>query len=65
MLNISQAKQGNAAAVYAQGGALRQAGVVNGGKANLETALALLTLAVGSGLDGGGLQNELAALNLL
>lgn len=65
VLNISQVKQGNAAAVYAQGSALRQAGVVNGGKANLETALVLLTLAVSNGLDSDQLQAELAALRLL
>lgn len=65
VLNISQVKQGNAAAVYAQGSALRQAGVVNGGKANLETALVLLTLAVSNGLSSNQLQAELAALRLL
>lgn len=65
VLNISQAKQGNAAAVYAQGSALRQAGVVNGGKANLETALVLLTLAVSNGLDNKQLQQKLETLNLL
>lgn len=65
VLNISQVKQGNAAAVYAQGSALRQAGVANGGKANLETALVLLTLAVSNGLDSEQLQAELAALRLL
>lgn len=45
ILNISQVAQGRCAAIYAQGHALRQAGVINGGKCNLETALALLTLA--------------------
>lgn len=49
VLNISQAPQGCAAAVYAQGNALRDAGVINGGKANRETALALLTLAASNG----------------
>ena len=45
VLNISQVVQGCAAAVYAQGNALREAGVMNGGKCNIETANALLTLA--------------------
>lgn len=46
LLNISQVPQGCASAVYAQGDALRQAGIINGGKCNLETATALMTLAV-------------------
>lgn len=46
ILNISQVMQGCAAEVYAQGSALRQAGVISGGKANIETALALLHIAV-------------------
>lgn len=46
VLNISQVIQGNSTSIYAQGHALRQAGVINAGKCNLETALALLTLAV-------------------
>ena len=45
VLNISQVAEGCAAAVYAQGSALRAAGVINGGKCNRETAIALLTLA--------------------
>lgn len=45
VLNISQVPQGCAASVYAQGHGLRHAGVINGGKANRETALALMTLA--------------------
>ncbi|PIT22903.1 asparaginase [Snodgrassella communis] len=45
VLNISQVLQGCASAVYAQGHELRAAGVINGGKCNLETALAILTLA--------------------
>lgn len=65
VLNISQVPQGNAAAVYAQGGALRQAGVVNGGKANLETATALLTLAVSGGWQAERVRQELAALGLV
>ncbi|MFC3874156.1 asparaginase [Neisseria musculi] len=65
LLNISQVPQGNAAAVYAQGSALRGAGVVNGGKANLETAAVLLTLAVGSGWTAGRLQQELLDLGLV
>ncbi|WP_037587065.1 asparaginase [Stenoxybacter acetivorans] len=45
VINISQVLQGKTAGVYAQGHALRETGVINGGKANLETAVALLTLA--------------------
>ncbi len=65
LLNISQVQQGNAAAVYAQGSALRQAGVVNGGKANLETAAVLLTLAVSGGWQAERLQQELVGLGLV
>ena len=49
VLNISHVAQGCAAAVYAQGSALRAAGVINGGKCNRETAVALLTLAAANG----------------
>lgn len=45
VLNISQVPQGCAAAVYAQGAPLRRAGVINAGRCNTETAIALLTLA--------------------
>lgn len=45
VLNISQVLQGCASAVYAQGHELRTAGIINGGRCNLETALAILTLA--------------------
>ncbi|WP_373746080.1 asparaginase [Neisseria dentiae] len=65
LLNISQVPQGNAAAVYAQGSALRRAGVVNGGKANLETAAVLLTLAVSGGWQAERLRRELAGLGLV
>lgn len=65
ILNISQVPQGNAAAVYAQGSALRRAGVVNGGKANLETATALLTLAVSGGWTAERLRQELVSLGLV
>lgn len=65
LLNISQVKQGCAAAVYAQGSALRQAGVVNGGKCNLETATALLTLAVSNQWNAATLQKTLRTLGLL
>ena len=51
VLNISQAAQGNARAVYAQGSALRAAGVISGGKCNLETATALLTLFAHQGAE--------------
>ena len=64
LLNISQVPQGCAAAVYAQGDALRQAGVVGGGKCNLETASVLLTLAAGNGWTADRLRAELAALGL-
>ena len=64
LLNISQVQQGCAAAVYAQGDALRQAGVVGGGKCNLETASVLLTLAAGNGWTADRLRAELAALGL-
>ncbi|WP_416190134.1 asparaginase [Neisseria sp. CCUG17229] len=65
LLNISQVPQGCAAAVYAQGSALRQAGVINGGKCNLETATALLTLAVSNQWNAAILQNTLHTLGLL
>lgn len=65
LLNISQVKQGCAAAVYAQGSALRQAGVVNGGKCNLETATALLTLAVSNQWNAATVQKNLRTLGLL
>lgn len=64
LLNISQVPQGCAAAVYAQGSALRRAGVVNGGKCNLETAAALLTLAASNGWNADTLRQKLAALGL-
>ena len=64
LLNISQVPQGCAAAVYAQGDALRQAGVVGGGKCNLETASVLMTLAAGNGWTVERLRAELAALGL-
>ena len=44
ILNISQVLQGSAADTYAQGSALRKAGVIVGGKANIETAVALMHL---------------------
>ena len=65
ILNISQVPKGCAAAVYAQGDALRQAGVVNGGKSNLETAVALLTLAVSAGWQAEQLVRVLQRLRLL
>lgn len=65
VLNISQVQQGCAAAVYAQGDALRQAGVVNGGKANLETALALLTWAVSLNWSKARLEDELRYWKLI
>ena len=65
LLNISQVPQGCAAAVYAQGDALRQAGIINGGKCNLETATALMTLAVSHDWNADMMQQELRQLNLL
>ena len=65
LLNISQVPQGCAAAVYAQGDALRQAGIINGGKCNLETATALMTLAVSHDWNADKVQQELRQLNLL
>ena len=64
LLNISQVPHGRAAAVYAQGAALRRSGAVSGGRCNLETATALLTLAVSNGWDRARLEAELAALGL-
>lgn len=64
LLNISQVQQGCAAAVYAQGSALRQAGAVAGGKCNLETAAVLLTLAVSSGWTAAQLEQALHKLRL-
>ena len=65
LLNISQVPQGCAAAVYAQGDALRQAGIINGGKCNLETATALMTLTVSHDWNADKVQQELRQLNLL
>ena len=65
LLNISQVPQGCAAAVYAQGNALRQSGAINGGRCNLETATALMTLAAGNHWTADQLQRALAQLDLL
>ena len=65
LLNISQAAQGCVAAVYAQGSALRAAGAVSGGKCNLETATALLTLALSEGWTAEQLVAELQRLRLV
>lgn len=65
VLNISQCQQGCAAAVYAEGNALRQAGIINGGKCNLETATALLTLAVSQQHTAEQVQQTLHHLGLL
>ncbi|MCS4533645.1 asparaginase [Neisseria montereyensis] len=62
VLNISQVGKGNAARVYAQSNALLQAGAVNGGRMNLETATALLILAVSNHWTPQQLQTEIAAL---
>lgn len=65
VLNISQVAQGCAAAVYAQGNALRQSGAIGGGKANRETAVALLTLAAANGWDHTEIQALLRYWQLL
>ena len=65
MLNISQVPHGNAAAVYAQGNALRQAGAINGGRCNLETATALMMLAAANGWTRREIEGELQRLRLV
>lgn len=64
LLNISQVRQGKTAAVYAQGNAFRNSGIINGGKCNLETATALMTLAVSQGWGKEEVEKELARLKL-
>lgn len=65
ILNISQVPQGYAAAVYAQGDALRQSGAINGGKCNLETATVLLSLAAHNRWTADNIRTELRRLQLL
>lgn len=65
LLNISQVPHGNAAAVYAQGNALRQAGAINGGRCNLETATALMMLAAANGWTRREIEGELQRLRLV
>lgn len=65
LLNISQVPQGRAAAVYAQGSALREAGAISGGKCNLETAVALLTLAASRKAGAEWVEGQLRHLGLL
>lgn len=65
LLNISQVPHGNAAAVYVQGNALRQAGAINGGRCNLETATALMMLAAANGWTRGDVEGELQRLGLV
>lgn len=65
LLNISQVRQGNTAAVYAQGNAFRNSGIINGGKCNLETATALMTLAVSEGWGADEVKHELQRLGLV
>lgn len=64
LLNISQVPQGCAAAVYAQGSALRRAGVINGDKCTLETAIPLLMLAAANGWRETDMQQALHDLRL-
>ncbi|HEZ4310167.1 TPA: asparaginase, partial [Neisseria meningitidis] len=65
LLNISQVRQGKTAAVYAQGNAFRNSGIINGGKCNLETATALMTLAVSEGWGADEVKHELQRLGLV
>lgn len=65
VLNISQVPQGCAAAVYAQGSALRQAGVINAGKCNVETATALMMLACANDWTMAQIENELRFWQLI
>lgn len=65
VLNISQVLQGNASAVYAQGNELRAAGVINGGKCNLETAVAILTLAASNHWSKEKIENLLEEQKLI
>ena len=65
LLNISQVRQGRTAAVYAQGNAFRNSGIINGGKCNLETATALMTLAVSQGWGVEDVHKELVRLKLV
>lgn len=65
LLNISQVRQGRTAAVYAQGNAFRNSGIINGGKCNLETATALMTLAVSEGWGADEVKHELQRLGLV
>jgi len=64
LLNISQAHHGRTGTAYAQGNALRQAGAVGGGKCNIETATALMTLAAGNCWTAEQLQQALEQLDL-
>ncbi|ETA84449.1 asparaginase [Eikenella corrodens] len=64
LLNISQAHHGRTGTAYAQGNALRQAGAVGGGKCNIETATALMTLAAGNRWTAEQLQQALEQLDL-
>ena len=65
LLNISQVAHGCAAAVYAQGNALRQSGAVQGGKCTIETATVLLMLAVHHRWNAAQIEQELQRLQLL
>ena len=64
LLNISQAHHGRTGSAYAQSHALRQAGAVGGGKCNIETATALMTLAAGNRWNAQQLQQALQQLHL-
>ncbi|MDO4434130.1 MAG: asparaginase [Alysiella sp.] len=65
LLNISQVAQGCVAAVYAQGNALRQIGVINGGKCTIETAIPLMMLAAENQWTNSELETELRRLKLI
>ncbi len=65
LLNISQAHHGQTGSTYAQSNALRQAGAIGGGKCNIETATALMTLAAGNRWTAEQLQQALQQLHLV
>ncbi|MDO5686868.1 MAG: asparaginase domain-containing protein [Neisseria sp.] len=59
LLNLSQVWHGDASARYAQNHALTAAGALNGGQTTPEHALALLSVALSSGLNGQALHSYL------
>lgn len=65
VLNISQVLQGQVSDTYAQGEALRNSGVINAGCCNLETAVALLTLAASNKWSESYIKEQLKQNQLL